>query len=98
MNRSVVKTDLGGGKERTRVILTSDFCEATGPESLRLRQHLLGIIANQPELTACGYSPFQKLRVSHDGKAWVAEAEATVDLSSGSTGVPPSPLGGFKYQ
>jgi hypothetical protein len=40
-------------------------------------------LADQPAILHCGYSPFQKLVIKHNGMCWQAEAEAEADEETG---------------
>lgn len=83
MNRRSVSQDLGAGRQRTRVSISGAPCPSAGPESEREKSWLLTTVAQSPEVTACGYLPFQKLKMFHDGSTWVIEAEATGDVPQG---------------
>lgn len=84
MNRRVANQDLGGGKQRVRVQITTERCDEKGSHSMKVRGLLLTTIAEVPDFTKCGYETFQKLRIFHDGDQWIAELEATMDIPEGA--------------
>jgi hypothetical protein len=80
VNRRSVTQDLGAGRQRTRVIITSTPCADAGPQAEQMKSWMLMTVASSPDITACGFQSFQKLKMFHDGTAWVIEVEATGDV------------------
>lgn len=83
MKKTVSNVIVGEDKVRSRVRIEGDECLNTSQQFKMGAYMLLQIIASQPDLTACLMSPFETLTVYHNGKSWVADAEATVALPPG---------------
>jgi hypothetical protein len=79
MKRAISSATVGEGVTRHRVRVEGDACPA-GTQLSRLHAYrLLTLLAEVPDVLACGTTSFSKLTVHHDGSRWVAEAEATVN-------------------
>lgn len=76
MNRSTSSTKLGS-QTRTQVVLETDECKPTERTYRFLQFELLRAIADDPALTQCGLAYFDTLTIRHNGKCWIAVAEAT---------------------
>ena len=76
MKRTVLRTVIGEDQERIRVRIETDECVPESQAAHFFVFELLRHLAEQPDLSACGMVPFQKLSIFHDGKRWIAEAEA----------------------
>jgi hypothetical protein len=85
MQRIVTDRDMNDGTIRYRVRIESDPCEQGSDLAERFRFMLLQNIVDNPALVACGYSPFQTLRMTHTGQCWVIEAEAIVARDTNAT-------------
>jgi hypothetical protein len=92
MNRRSSTQDIGAGRQRTKVTITSTPCEPEGQQSLAIRQHLMESITYQRKLLQCGFATWQKLRMYHNGESWVVDVEATGDVAGG-TSVPQAQAG-----
>lgn len=79
MRRIVTANRISEDQVRHRVKILGDPCPADSQESRILQHRMLQDLASTPELTVCHYSPFQLLKMLHDGERWVIEAEAVVD-------------------
>lgn len=83
MNRHPpLKTPHGPDETKWRVIVESDECVPGTLHSRQLQFEMLKNFAEQPMITALGYSMFQKMRMTHDGSKWVAEFEAILKNES----------------
>jgi hypothetical protein len=79
MHRVVTSTDLGEGRIRFRVHIESDQCELASGLEEPTKRVLLQNFADNPALLTCGMTPFQTLKMSHNGMVWIVEAEAIVE-------------------
>ncbi len=79
MKKSQSISKLGNGMTRTQVVLETEDCKTTDQTSRFLQFELLRAIADDASLTQCGTSYFDSLSVRHNGKCWVAVAEATTE-------------------
>lgn len=77
MRRSFSKTTLGGNDVRVTVRYESEYCEPGTPEARREQMRLLRTLADSTELQICGFHPFQKMTMKHNGTVWLMELEAT---------------------
>jgi hypothetical protein len=73
-----LKTINQGDVTLYRVLIESEDCEWGTQHCKYVQFELLGYIANDPSVSACGYSEFKKLTMLHNGTKWIVEAEATV--------------------
>ena len=79
INRVVRKTNIAPGQVRYRVVVTGDECPQNTNES-RMHQHMfMDWLAGNQEMMECGYAPFDRLVITHNGQCWQAEAEAIVE-------------------
>jgi len=76
MKRSITKSRLNDVEHLYRVVLESDECDATSMEGRRQQRELLRIVVDNPGMMECGVAFFQKLKMSHNGSAWIIEMEA----------------------
>lgn len=83
MKKSISSVRIGEDKIRARVRIEDDECLDTSPLYRMAAYKLLQVLASQPDLSACLMSPFERLTVYHNGRAWVADAEAIVDVPPG---------------
>lgn len=77
--RTVKKTATGPGRARLRVIVTGDPCPKGSDLSRFCQAQLLDVVARDHTLHACGYMPFERGVISHNGTCWQFEFEAEVD-------------------
>lgn len=77
MKLRTTRTRVGEDQVRHRNVLESDECPAEGIQSTQQQQFLLATLANTPTMQMCGTKPFEKLKMSWNGK-WVIELEAIV--------------------
>ncbi len=61
-----------------RILLEMDHTEAGTYEHRKAKFDLLRMIADQPELSQCQGSDFEKIHVFYDGFKWIADCSATV--------------------
>lgn len=79
VNRTERRAAVSPGRERIRVLVTTDECPPNTHEA-RIHQFLLiKLLADNPHLINCGYSIPDRITISHNGTSWQAEAEAEVD-------------------
>lgn len=76
MKKTTGKVKIEDNRTRHFVRLVSDNCEHGTRECENELFLFLAAIANTRELTYCGYQPFDRMSIKHDGERWVAEAEA----------------------
>lgn len=81
IERQVKKIPLGEGMTRYKLVILGEECPGRTNESRIHQAIFLHWLADNQTMLVCGYAPFEKLRISHNGKQWVAEAEADVDES-----------------
>lgn len=75
MKRTFTTVKLG---EETRYQARIEDDESS-PEDARITAHrFLSSLVDQPELLLCGYAPFQKMLLYHNGMRWIAELEAII--------------------
>lgn len=80
MKKSISKVRIGDNLYRYKVKLEDSFSEY-GTPSYRARQRaFLREIIDNEGLLSCGTSDFQKMSMFHDGKSWVIEAEAEIEM------------------
>lgn len=79
MRRSQKILPIGADLIRVVVRLETDDAPPNSPLYRYHQFHLLRTLAEQPDLTNCGLSAFQKLTIHHNGERWIAEAEAVVE-------------------
>ncbi len=79
MNRlPISRVQVGDDLYRYRVQYESDPC-SPGTQHARFFQfEMLKTIALDPQISACGLSDFQTLKMHHDGGKWIIALEATV--------------------
>jgi hypothetical protein len=76
MKRTTSKVSIGGGLCRVSVRIESFPCEIDSREARRAQVELLRSLTDNIELLNCGFSPFQKLSMKHNGEVWTVEMEA----------------------
>jgi hypothetical protein len=79
LQRQVKRTEIAPGRVRYRVVIIGEECPPNTVESRVRQAAFLQELADNPSLLFCGYSPFQRLLVTHNGACWQAEAEAEDD-------------------
>ena len=79
IDRVVKKTQLAPGLVRYRVIVTGEECPPNTNEARAHQGMFLSWLAENQHMTVCGYEPFRRLVITHNGTCWVAEAEAEVE-------------------
>lgn len=77
--RQVRRVSIGPGRVRIRVVLTGPTCQAHTERARVAQAQMLQAVARDPTLLACGYQPFEKAVITHNGTCWQVEAEADVD-------------------
>lgn len=60
-------------------VLEDDPAPEEGPEARAAQFRFLSQVMQQPDITLCGPVTFQKLKMYHNGSAWVIEMEAVVE-------------------
>lgn len=78
MQRVVTNTDLGEGRIRWRVRIEGDSHDLAVKDFHKAV--LLDNFANNPSLLLCGITPFDTMRMFHDGEKWIVEAEAVTEI------------------
>lgn len=91
MKKTLSNVKLGDSQIRARVRIEDDECLPTSQYFRMGAYRLLRTIADQPDLTACLLAPFERLTVYHNGKSWVADAEAVVEAPPGGVHVEAAP-------
>jgi hypothetical protein len=76
MKRSMTKVVIQDNKTRYRVTIESDECLKGSQEARVIQFLLLRSIADEPSLTACGMSDFQRMTMTHNGEKWIVECES----------------------
>lgn len=77
--RKLTTADLGPNRRRYRVVVTGDDCPPHTYESRRQLALFLQALADPMQnLLACGFSPPDRVLITHTGTCWQAEAEAEV--------------------
>lgn len=79
LQRQVKKTEIAPGRVRYRVIILGDECPQGTLEARKRQFDFMRELADNVNLLDCGYSPFQRLSIRHNGTCWQAEAEAEAD-------------------
>lgn len=80
MKKTVSKVRIGDTLFRYKIKIEDSFSEyGTVHYKARQKAFLRELIDNEGLLT-CGVSDFQKMTMFHDGKSWVVEAEAEVEM------------------
>jgi UDP-N-acetylenolpyruvoylglucosamine reductase len=75
VKRTQTKSALSGNEVKIVVRLESEACEARSMQGRMQQVETLRQLTSNPELMNCGYSPFQRLVMRHNGEAWVIEME-----------------------
>jgi len=83
MKKTISNVKIDNDKVRSRVRIEDDECLATSPLFRMGAYRLLQTIVDKPELTFCLLSPFERLSVYHNGKSWVVDAEAILEVPPG---------------
>ena len=76
MNRIVKQTPVNDNEHRYEVRIEGEHCASVGFEARYNQLELLRMMAATPGLTDCGSTPFQTLKMAHDGEKWVVTLEA----------------------
>lgn len=79
IQRQVKTAVISPGRLRYRVIVTGEECPPHTHEAKHHQHLFMQWLTDNQTLLECGYSPFEKLSISHNGTAWEAIAEAEVD-------------------
>ena len=83
IQRRVKTVEISPGLMRYRVIVTGESCQSQTHESRIHLSLFLTWIADNQNLLECGYSPPQKITITHNGTCWQVEAEAEVLETNG---------------
>jgi len=68
---------MGGSQFRYTQVYESEYCEEGSIQAKFQQIQMIRTLADTPELQLCGYYPFQKMSMRHNGTNWVMELEAT---------------------
>jgi hypothetical protein len=79
IQRQVRRSDLGGGRVRTRVVVTGEPCPAGTYEARHHQFLFLQWIAENQHMVQCGYSIPERIVITHNGTCWQADCEAESD-------------------
>lgn len=80
MRKSISQVRIGDNLLRFKIRIEDSVSEF-GTLACRARQRaFLRELVDNEGILACGTSDFQKMHMFHDGKAWVVEAEAEVEM------------------
>lgn len=82
MTKTTKNILLGNNNVCVRVILEGEPCEKNTQEYQMYRYELLKQLAENNNLLLCGPSYFEMLRIYHNGRCWVAEAEAISNVTT----------------
>ncbi len=79
-NRVQVAQDLtGGGRVRWVTTVEDDLTDEGTPQALARQHQFLQQLVDNPALLLCGPARFERLSIWHNGKCWMAQAQAHVD-------------------
>lgn len=76
MHREVKQTRINDDQSRFEVTITGTPCQPNTQMSRFHAIEILSALATVPGLADCGITPFQSLKMQHDGEKWVVVLEA----------------------
>jgi hypothetical protein len=79
IHRQVRRVEIAPGMVRYRVLITGEDCPINTNEAKIHQTLFLDWLMDNKEMLNCGYQPFQKMSIRHNGTSWQAELEAEVE-------------------
>jgi hypothetical protein len=83
VKRLTSSVPIGTTRKRNKTKIESDSCTIGTQEARFAQFDLLKLLAEQPDLSACGGVDFQRMIMFHNGNCWVVELEAVVEIPDG---------------
>lgn len=83
MKKTSTRVPISAQCVRYRTTLETEPCSPGTQQAIIEQYRLLETIVERPDIITCGPSHFQTLTVFHNGVAWIAEAEATIEKEFG---------------
>ena len=81
MRRTIIENPVSPGVVRYRIVLQDEVETDPGTHDAMVRQYeVIRTIHETPHLLACGFQPWDKLSIWHDGVRWTVEVEAILQV------------------